>query len=212
MTARVVFVAGTATGVGKTWVAARLVEHLRDGGVAITAFKPVESHAPGATTDADLLARAARLPTEVVCPPHRRYPLEMAPPIAAEVLGRDHFTVADLLAETVLPPEGVAIVEGVGGVRSPLASDGDNADLAVALHADVVVLVAPAELGAINAVRLAMTPLRGFRAIVFLNHYDDGDDVHRRNADWLTTRDGFELATDARDLAQRMLAPSLKEV
>ena len=68
------------------------------------------------------------------------------------------FTVADLVERAGLaaPASGVGLVEAAGGVRSPLADDGDAVDLAAALRPDRVVLVADAGLGTINAVRLAV--------------------------------------------------------
>ena len=54
----------------------------------------------------------------------------MAPPMAAEVLGRPPFTVADLIGELVWP-NGIAVglVESAGGVLSPIAEDGDGVTL-----------------------------------------------------------------------------------
>ena len=81
--------------------------------------------------------------------------------MAAEALGLPAFTVADLIEEMVWPSDRVqvGVVETAGGVRSPQASDGDTTDLLAALGPDVVVLVADAGLGTINAVRLSMDAL-----------------------------------------------------
>ncbi|MEA2842777.1 MAG: glycine C-acetyltransferase, partial [Actinomycetota bacterium] len=150
-----VAVLGTATGVGKTWATAALVQALRDTGVNAVARKPVQSYArdDASATDAHLLA--VHESPEDVCPPHRWYEVAMAPPMAADALGRPPFTVADLMAELTWPPATqVGLVETVGGPRSPVAADGDSLDLAAALHPDLVVLVADAGLGAVNAVRL----------------------------------------------------------
>ena len=54
----------------------------------------------------------------------------------------------------------VGLVETVGGVRSPLAEDGDSRDLVRALAVDVVVLVADAGLGTIDAVRSGVDSAR----------------------------------------------------
>ncbi len=53
----------------------------------------------------------------------------------------------------------MGLVETAGGVRSPLAADGDCLDYCAALDPDVVVLVADAGLGTINAVRLTLDAL-----------------------------------------------------
>ncbi|HEX6420055.1 MAG TPA: dethiobiotin synthase [Acidimicrobiales bacterium] len=197
---RLVLVAGTGTGVGKTWVACRLARALRRRGLIVAARKPVQSYGPGddlADTDAALLAHATGDHPAVVCPQHRWYPVAMAPPMAAEALARPPFTVADLVAELAWPPAvGVGLVEAAGGVRSPLAADGDTVALAAALHPEHVVLVADAGLGTINAVRLAAATLAPWPMIVALNRFDPADDLHARNLEWLAGRDGFEVVTE----------------
>src|SRR5213076_1746043 len=108
---------------------------------------------PIGDTDAGQLGQASGESPQIVCPRHRWYEVAMAPPMAAAALGRPPFTVADLVDE-LRWPDGVdvGLVETAGGVRSPIADDGDTVDLARALHPDRVVLVADAGLGTINAV------------------------------------------------------------
>jgi len=207
---RLVLVAGTGTGVGKTWVASRLIEELRAGGAVVAARKPAQSAAPDddpARRDADVLARASGEPPDEVCPPARSYEVAMAPPMAADVLGRPAFTVADLVTEISWPAAWVesargprvGLVETAGGVRSPQATDGDVLDLVRHLRPDLVVLVADAGLGAINAVRLSADALTGpgglapERLVVVVNRFDPDDDLHRRNRSWLSTRAGLTL-------------------
>ena len=204
---RLVAVLGTGTGVGKTWVAAELARALRARGLGVCARKPVQSFAPReGPTDAEVLAGATGERVSDVCPAHRGYPLAMAPPMAAEALGLDPFTVADLADETVWPSDvAVGLVETVGGPRSPVALDGDSVDLAAALAPDLVVLVADAGLGAINAVRLSVPPLAALCApsLVYLNRYRGEDDLHRRNRAWLNT-DGLDVVADVAALARRV--------
>ncbi len=208
---RLVVVCGTATEVGKTWVACLLLRDLRHRGIAVAARKPTQSFADnGLATDADLLATASGRAPRDVCPAHRWYPVAMAPPMAAEVLGREAFTSSDLAAETNWPISAdVGIVETVGGVRSPLASDGDTVTLCRLLAPDVVVLVADAGLGTINAVRLCVRALADASApvVVYLNRYDAADELHRRNRDWLAQRDHFEVVTSTGALTDRLTAP-----
>ena len=195
----VVVIAGTGTEVGKTYVAARLAASLRTRGIPVVARKPVQSFAAGDTeTDADVLAAATGEDPLVVCPPHRRFPLAMAPPMAAEALGGPPFTIADLTGEILAtaPADALILVESAGGVRSPLASDGDTVALAEALRPGLVLLVADAGLGTINAVHLSVDALAGQRVVVFLNRFDPLDDLHPRNRDWLATRAGLEVVTD----------------
>jgi dethiobiotin synthetase len=201
---RLVLVTGTGTEVGKTWVACRLARALRERGLIVAARKPVQSYAASddpAGTDAALLAEATGETAQLVCPQHRWYPVAMAPPMAADVLGRPGFTVADLVRELAWPA-GVAVglIECAGGVRSPLAADGDALALAGALQPERVVLAADAGLGTINAVRLAAAALEGWPLSVVLNRFDATLDLHRRNRAWLAERDGLHVVVDGADL------------
>jgi hypothetical protein len=46
--------------------------------------------------------------------------------------------------------------------------------------------------------------LERWPCVVALNRYDDADDLHRRNAQWLRTREGLEVVTDPEALASRL--------
>ncbi len=202
----VIAVAGTGTDVGKTYVAAALLRELRARGHPVTARKPVQSfvRADG-STDADVLAAATGVEPYDVCPPHRWLPIPMAPPMAAQSLGLAAFTIAELAAEvrSGIPPRTPALVETAGGVRSPIADDGDCCDLVHALSPAVVVLVADAGLGTINLVRLSRDALRKERlVVVYLNRFDAGSELHARNAQWLATREGLDVLTDIEALVQ----------
>lgn len=203
----VVGVVGTATDVGKTWVAATVLGRLRSSGLSVSARKPVQSFAAGATvTDASVLASATGEHPDEVCPRRRSYPLPMAPPIAAQQLGRTPIALHDLVAELVWPAGAqIGFVETVGGVRSPLADDGDSAALIAALAVDHVILVADAGLGAINAVRLSVDTLTVGSLTVVLNRFAAGNAVHESNRRWLTDRDRLSVVTDIDDCVSTVL-------
>ncbi len=202
-------VCGTGTEVGKTWVCGRLLTELRSRGVTVAARKPAQSfdvdsegRRLGGPTDAERLGAASGESPEVVCRPLRSYRRAMAPPMAAEALGLPPFTVADLVGELAWPDNAVAVgvVEMAGGVRSPQASDGDTTDLVTALAPDAVVLVADAGLGTINSVHLSMDALATATdrlptttTVVVLDRYDGHHDIHRRNRDWLSGRNGYRV-------------------
>jgi dethiobiotin synthetase len=206
---RTVLVCGTGTEVGKTWVCSRLLRELRDRGVSVAARKPAQSFdidsegaRLGGATDADILAAASGEHPGAVCHSFRSYHRAMAPPMAAEALGLPPFTIKDLMDEMVWPPDRVqvGVVEMAGGVRSPQAADGDTTGVLAALAPDVVVLVADAGLGTINAVRMSMDALavvtRGMPAVgsvVVLDRFDGHHDIHRRNREWLVARDGYRV-------------------
>lgn len=199
-----VVVTGTATEIGKTWLTARVAEALRADGVDVAARKPVMSFdASDETNDARLLAAATGESETRVTPSHRRYELPMAPPMAADALGRPHIAIDELVAELDLPPSGVALIEGVGGVRSPLAHDGDTISLIERLEPDYVVVVGPAGLGAINDVLTTRDVLeKRWPLIVFLNRLDPSNDIHVRNLAWLRDRESVPLAVTPRRVAR----------
>ena len=203
---RLLVVAGTGTDVGKTYVAAAVLRTLRARGVSVAARKPVQSFAPDDTsTDADVLGFASGVASTVVCPQHRWLAAPLAPPMAADALGLAPFTVAELAAEVRAgaPAGALVLVETAVGVRSPVAADGDCVALIDALAPALVVLVADAGLGAINLVRLSVDALREHRVVVYLNRFDTGSDLHRRNAQWLRTREGLDAVTGIEALITR---------
>lgn len=200
------FISGTDTGVGKTWIAAHAAGALRRRGLSVAARKPVQSFSPGdGLTDAEILAAATGEDPLAVCQSGRWLPRAMAPPMAADVLGRPRISINALVAELDLPARGVAVIEGAGGPRTPLAHDGDNIALAAAISPDLVILVADAGLGAINAVRLATGAFLGHRAIVVLNRFRQSSDVHRLNRKWLQ-QDGHEVDVSFEGVARRAAA------
>ncbi|MBO4206063.1 ATP-dependent dethiobiotin synthetase BioD [Micromonospora echinofusca] len=209
-----VVVAGTDTEVGKTWTTADVARRLRRAGLSVAARKPVQSHEPDAVdTDATVLAQATGEAATAVCPPHRDFAVPMAPPMAAASLGLPPFGVADLVDELAWPPGcDVGFVESAGGVRSPIAADGDTVDLVRAVRPDLVVLVAHAGLGVINALRLCAAALDPVRPVVLLNRFDAEQDLHQRNLEWSREVDGFEVVTSPQELTgliQRRLTDQL---
>jgi dethiobiotin synthetase len=208
---RLIVVTGTATEIGKTWVAARLLRELRAEGFDVAARKPVQSFDPDdAYTDAHLLGDATGEAATDVCPRHRWMPIPMAPPMAADALGRPQFTIAELAAEISwpLPSPQIAMVECVGGVRSPHAIDGDAISLVEELQPDLLLLVADAGLGTVNSVCLSLEAIdRGAHVatpIVVLNRFDPTQDLHRRNRDWLESHVDAEVLSSVPAVMNRI--------
>ncbi|HEY6532874.1 MAG TPA: AAA family ATPase [Acidimicrobiales bacterium] len=206
-----VVVAGTDTDVGKTWVGSHLLRDLHAEGHTVAARKPAQSFGPeDRTTDAHVLAGATgEEPTEV-CPRDRWYTVAMAPPMAADALGRPEFTVAELAGEITWPSPApaVGLVETAGGLRSPHAADGDGITLVEELQPDIVLLVSDSGLGTINAVRLSLDALDSgshvATPLVFLNRFDPADDLDRRNRDWLNAHLDAEVLTSMPSLVTRL--------
>jgi dethiobiotin synthetase len=209
---RIVAVSGTGTGVGKTWTCVRLITALRARGLSVAARKPAQSFDVGdaGRTDAELLAQATGEAPMTVCPAHRWYPVAMAPPMAAAALGSDPFGVDDLAAELSASwsRADVGVVELAGGPYSPIATDGDSADLARLVRPAVDVLVADAGLGVINAVRSSLTAFAAERIVIMLNRYDEGDQLHVANRTWLESRLTAPVATTIDELAALLATPA----
>lgn len=154
---RGIFVTGTDTGVGKTWVGSHIIRRLRATGMTVIPRKPVESGwSETAMTDTGLLAESACLDPEDVC----RYRLQAAlsPPRAASLEGRELSLqmLKDACYQAVDEDKpGLLWVEGAGGFYSPLATDGLNADLAVILGFPVL-LVAEDRVGCLNHMLLVI--------------------------------------------------------
>jgi dethiobiotin synthetase len=198
---RLVLVAGTGTDVGKTWVSARLLAALRAAGSTVATRKPAQSFDPAddpAGFDSVVLGAASGETSETVCIPARWYEIAMAPPMAADALGRCRFTLAELVQELTWPAPAVdvGLVETAGGVRSPQTHDGDVVAVTGILAPDIVLLVADAGLGTLNSVRLSVDALPGaVPVVVVLNRYDERNDLHVRNRRWLIEEDGLSVVT-----------------
>ena len=127
--------------------------------------------------------------------------------MAADALGRESIAVADLAAEIDwLDGAAIGFVEGAGGLRSPIAHDGDTLSLVHLLKPDLVLLVADPALGVVSTVRMTADALGGQSLLVVLNRYDETNDVHRRSLDWLRDVDGLTVVTDLLAVTDRFTA------
>jgi dethiobiotin synthetase len=196
-------VIGTNTEVGKTWVTTQLLATLKLRGTRVAARKPVQSYAPDdINTDAALLAGASGEEVADICPAHRCYPVALAPPMAAQVLGRGPLHMTEIIGEIHWPADiDIGFVETVGGVRSPLTSDGDSIDLLRRLEVDRMLLVADAELGTINNVRLTLAAVGAIPTVVYLNRFNRDNQTHELNRRWLMEHDQLTVITDVHSLA-----------
>jgi dethiobiotin synthetase len=150
------FITGTDTGVGKTVLTALLARHLRERGVNAAALKPICS---GGRADARALRAAMKgaLTPDEINPWHFRAP--MAPLLAAR-RERRQVRLADVLAHVRAMQKrcDVVLIEGAGGLLSPLGEKFDSRDLIAALRATPMV-VCPNRLGAVNQVLLTLAAL-----------------------------------------------------
>ena len=184
-----VFITGTSTEVGKTFVGTSIASALTQRKIKVIPRKPIES---GCTRrgeelipqDAAALKAAANYQGSLseVCPYRFEPPIS---PVRAAHLADKILTTEQLLSICLEgSEEGFLLVEGAGGFYSPLAENGLNADLAVALKLPIL-LVADDRLGVISqvllnveAIKIRGLPLAG----IVLNQIDGEHDAPMDNA------------------------------
>jgi dethiobiotin synthetase len=159
------FITGTDTECGKTEVTLGLMQLLQGEGRSVIGMKPVASGA-GPTADGLRNADARRIQQQssVQVPYSLVNPFVFEPPIAphlaAEQAGVEISFARILECYKQLSAQGdLVMVEGVGGWRVPLSSDGDLSDLAKALGLPVI-LVVGVRLGCINHALLTVESIQ----------------------------------------------------
>ena len=184
-----VFITGTSTGVGKTFVGVEIARQLDQRKIKVIPKKPIESgclmqDGELIPQDANALKQAARYKGALseVCPYRFEPPVS---PVRAAHLAHETLTTEQLVSVCLQGSEkGFVLVEGAGGFYSPLTENGLNADLAVALQLPVL-LVAEDKLGTINQVLLnvEVIKMRGLQlAGVVLNTLDENNNEHMDNS------------------------------
>lgn len=159
MTIPGLFIVGTDTDVGKTFVTALLIRELRRRGVNVGAYKPAcsgceidtrgERYWPDIKALVDALGDAERdVVSWRVCP--QRFAVPAAPPVAARLENRivDRKRLDDGLQAWESACD-CLLVEGIGGLLCPVTETETIADLAVAWRMPLLVM-GRASLGTIN--------------------------------------------------------------
>ena len=150
------FITGTDTGAGKTVLTALLARFLRSRGIRVAALKPLCS---GGRADARglHLALGGELTLDEINPWYFHAPI--APALAAQ---REKKTVTCSAVirqiRAVQKQFAVTLVEGAGGLLSPLGKDFDSRDLIRELQATPII-VAQNRLGAVNHLLLTLEAL-----------------------------------------------------
>jgi dethiobiotin synthetase len=203
------FITGTGTQVGKTYVGALIAKSLRNAGQRVGVYKPVASGCEECddrliAPDAVRLWEAAGRPgtLDQVCPQMFRAPL--APHLAARAEGRR--VDPQLLRDGIRfwqETSDVVLVEGAGGLMSPLSDDDYNADLAAEFSYPLVVVSANL-LGTINAT---------LQTLITASTYCEGLPVAGVVLNSLTpSRDDPSTDSNADELARRCVPPLLASV
>src|SRR5882672_1289919 len=161
-----IFVTGTGTGVGKTFVTAALIRHLRAAGRAVEAIKPVVSGFDPATmqaSDPAVLLAALGRPASIeeidrISP--WRFAAPLSPDLAAQREGRilDFHAVVEFSQRAVAARRGHLFIEGVGGIMVPLDARHTVLDWMSTLKLPLL-LVAGSYLGTISHTLTALAVL-----------------------------------------------------
>ncbi len=211
MTDRGLLITGTDTGVGKTYVACLIARALRGEGLRVGVYKPAASGCrveQGRLMSDDALAlwEAAGRPGEPdrVCPQCFAAPL--APHLAARAEGR---TVdRDRLRRGLdywRQRSDVLVVEGVGGLLTPISEEDYVADLAYEFGLPLVV-VSRNVLGAINQTLQTLHVAATYRGGLPVAGVVLNDAAPERSADDPSTQ------TNADELRRRCRVPLLAHV
>src|SRR5262245_23498212 len=161
-----IFVTATGTDVGKTFITAGLIRHLRAVGRPVDAIKPVVSgFDPAAWQDTDPAALLAALgrpisldEVERISP--WRFKAPLSPDAAARREGRtiDFKELTEFCRRAMAARKGVLLIEGVGGVMVPLDEHRTVLDLMSMLRIPVI-LVAGSYVGTISHTLTALEVL-----------------------------------------------------
>lgn len=187
-----IFVTGTGTDIGKTYITGLIVKQLRSSGINAGYYKPALSGAEPAggdfiPGDCKFVAETAGLQVKPKELTSYIYQTAVSPHLAARIEQRPIET--DVILSAFAKFKGTydfITVEGCGGIVCPLRLDDKTlmqTDIIKLLNLDLLV-VASAELGTINSVVLTVNYAESQGLVVkgiILNNYDDDNFLHQDN-------------------------------
>lgn len=190
---KTVFITGTGTDVGKTYVAGLIVKKLKEQGKSAAYYKAAmsgnERRADGSLIPGDALwvktVSGIAQPLEEMCP--YVYETAVSPHLASKLEGNPvEFERVLEGFDAVRGAYDYVTAEGSGGICCPLRYDQKKIGLEDFVTARNLgcLMVADAGLGTINAVVLTAEYLknRGIQARgILLNHYEPGNRLHEDN-------------------------------
>jgi dethiobiotin synthetase len=208
---RGLFVTGTGTDVGKSVLSAALLAAMKADGQAVAAHKPAVSGLDEARlADADgvlwppdheLLGAAAGMSPQEVAP--LRFGPAVSPQLAAELAGEPLertrlLRAAEAAIRSAELAHATLVVEGAGGLLSPLAEELTVCDLAVALRLPLLIAARPG-LGTINHSLLTLQSARAYgldvRAVVITPWPAQPSRLERSNLETIRRLGFVEVAT-----------------
>lgn len=190
-----VFITGTDTGVGKTFVTALIAENLIDKGMDIGVMKPI-STGPASENDAIYLKKRLKLkdPLDLINPICLKHPL--APYPAAKIVNCKLKIGSIFSAYRKLEMQhDLILVEGIGGILVPITKDYFVADLIKDLGLPTII-VARAGLGTINHTLLTIEALKKRRVKIMgmvMNGYRRKELSEKTNTIVIEKISGFSI-------------------
>ena len=162
-----IFISATGTEVGKTFVAASLIRHLRGAGQAVEALKPVATGfdpSDAGLSDSGVLLAALGRPVTLV-EIDRITPFRFSAPLSPDMAAQRENRTVDFEALVAFSRAAVAstkstlLIEGIGGVMVPLDEKHTVLDWMAALNIPVL-LVAGSYLGSMSHTLTSLEALR----------------------------------------------------
>tara|TARA_B100000475_G_scaffold114264_1_gene83394 strand:- start:1213 stop:1899 length:687 start_codon:yes stop_codon:yes gene_type:complete len=183
-----IFITGTNTDVGKTFIGLNLVRLAIKKGLKIIPFKPIETGCR--------IIKSKLIPDDS----YRYYklldervsldlinPYRFKPPISPNMaikLARKRINIRNYLNKIeILPKHDYLLVEGAGGICSPIAIDGLNIDLIKKINSPIL-LVAKDEIGVINNVLLCINIIKKYKLTllaIILNKIENKQPIGMNN-------------------------------
>ncbi len=214
------FITGTDTDVGKTYIGAQIVAQLYKRGVDVVPRKPIESgcelidgilHPSDATQYYEAIKN--KHPLSEICP--YRFEPPISPQRAARLVNQP-ISVQQTKQACLnkINENNFLIAEGAGGFYSPLCEGGLNADLAESLELPVL-LVANDQLGCINHILLTVEAIQNRKlklTAIVLNGKNLSHDEAMNNKEDLESLVNEPIFIASKDEALKNNSPIIKHV
>lgn len=208
---KTIFITGTGTDVGKTYVTGLMVKKLREAGKSAAYYKaamsgnqrrPDGSLIPGDALQVKTMSGIEQ-PLEEMCP--YVYETAVSPHLASKLEGNP-VDMTQVLCDfdKVCGKYDYVTAEGSGGILCPLRFDGQTIQLEDFIVARDLscLIVADAGLGTINAVVLTAEYMKAhgipIKGILF-NHYQPGNKLHEDNLLMCETMTGLKVVACVKD-------------
>ena len=164
------FISGTGTDVGKTFVTENLIYLLKAKGFTVSPYKPIETGCKKnksklIPSDASKFYKLIDKEIDIDLINPYRFQQPISPNRAIRLANKKIFINDYIGRSKLLPKNDYLIVEGAGGLYSPISTDGYNIDLIKKMKIPTV-LVAKDEIGVINNILLNLDLLKKYKISV----------------------------------------------